>query len=179
MAGILPNDMKAPSCSNPAAEIQDPLLAHIFRAYREQNEFAYQRAELSQQISDILEADIQVECERAFGTGETRERYKRDFRRFQEFCKAEKLPALPTSPEAVAYFILARAGQGDAPHALARMVSAIKFVHGLDDKGWSFDDVMIRAALRFVRRHWDEEAANGAPKPNGSAHTQTEKGSDE
>ena len=136
----------------------DPVWIAIEQA-NERIRFEDERASLSQILGKILAKDLQAEAERQLGTDATQATYRGDFKRFKSFCERERLSYLPTSPEAVAWYLIHRAAEGAKPKALDRAIAAIKFYHLIDDRSYSFDDVTVRAALRFSRRNFEAEKA--------------------
>jgi hypothetical protein len=140
----------------------DPV-AVACREWSEARELDHERNSLAQDLKAVLAEDIAAETERAFGTPSTRAAYKREFKRFREFCQTEELSWLPTTPETVAYYLIARGGEGASIKSLERAIAAIAFVHRLSDRSWSFDDMMIRAAMRNCKRRLAEEK-NGKPQ---------------
>jgi site-specific recombinase XerD len=108
-------------------------------------------------LHDILYDDIKAETDRAYGSETTRASYKSDFGKFKEWATEQGLPYLPTSPEVISHWLIEEAGAGMRPERLARCVNAIKFFHEWADKPCPTDDVLVRAALRWARRHWEEE----------------------
>jgi hypothetical protein len=136
------------------------------REWREARDLDHERNNLAQDLKAVLAEDIAAETERAFGTLLTRAAYKREFKRFREFCQREALSWLPTTPETVAYYLIARCGDGASIKSLERAIAAIAFVHRLSDRSWSFDDMMIRAAMRHCRRRLAEETNSTDESPN-------------
>ena len=127
------------------------------KQYRANDALERERGQLSKDLAHILGGRHRAETERAFGTESTRATYKREFKRFRAFCLEQDLSSLPTTPEAIAFYMLARCADGATPKALERALAAITFVHRLSDISWSFDDVIIRAAMRLCRRKSTEQ----------------------
>jgi hypothetical protein len=155
----------------------DPLMVAIRETARVR-EIESKRARLAHQLSGILDSDLKFEVDRLLGNGyaeNTRKNYKSDFQKFREFCAAADLPSLPSVPEAIAQYIIARGADGANPHVLERAVSAIKYVHTLHDRsghrltdhGCNCEDPVVKAALRFVRRHLDGEKVKPTKPPDG------------
>jgi len=116
----------------------------------------------------VLDADLKWATDRALGknfSASTARQYKDIFRAFAAFCDEHKYPSLPTAPEILASYLLEQAAAGMKPSALDRIVAGVKWAHRLADLGGkqalhlacSFDDPIIPAVLRFVRRNWDAE----------------------
>jgi hypothetical protein len=95
----------------------------------------------------------------------TARQYKDIFRAFAAFCDENKYPSLPTTPEILASYLLDQAAAGMKPSKLDRIIAGVKWAHRLSDLGGkqalhlacSFDDPIIPAVLRFVRRNWEAE----------------------
>lgn len=135
----------------------------IFKAIedkRRQLESERTRVLLAEPLNTILYDDIVFETNRAFGTENTRANYKSDFQKYAEWCRDNKLPSLPTSPEVVAHYLIEMA-KDHKPERLARSVAAIAYTHEWSDLPWR-DDVVIRAALRGARRCHEQAAAEKA-----------------
>jgi hypothetical protein len=119
-------------------------------------ERAQQRIELAKIISTLCYDELIAETGKAAGTESTRQTYRNDFNRIESWCRDQHLPALPTSPEVLAFFIITQA-QEFRPERLQRVISAIKYFHNWAEQPLADDDVQVKAALRFVRRCAEEQ----------------------
>ena len=119
-------------------------------------ERAQQRVELAKIISTLCYDELIAETNKVAGTESTRQTYRNDFNRFESWCRAQQLPALPTNPEVLAFFIITQA-QELRPERLQRVVSAIKYFHNWAEQPLADDDVQVKAAFRFVRRCAEEQ----------------------
>jgi hypothetical protein len=138
----------------------------VFKAIEEKRrrlEFEHTRVLLGEPLNVILYDDIVFETNRAFCSEETRATYRSDFNKFQEWCRENKLSSLPTSPEIVAHFLIEMALE-HPPERLGRIVGAIAYTHEWSDLPWR-DDVVVKAALRWAKRCYEQEAAKRAEQP--------------
>jgi hypothetical protein len=170
--GILPDDLSkeniARILSRPDTGPLDPNDPLILAATERGQRLAFeaQRVELAGILTDFLYNEIRLETDFAYGTENTRTCYKSDFKSFKEWCAENALPFLPTCPEVVAHFLIEAAAHGVRPKKLERTVAAIAFYHEWADKPFRSNDVLIRAALRWIRRALDRErAAKEEDKP--------------
>jgi len=78
--------------------------------------------------------------------------YTSDARVFQEWCARFGFRPLPTSPEAVAAFLVSEAEDGRAASTLGRRLAAIRYAHKLAGAADPTDDEGVRAAMKGARR---------------------------
>jgi site-specific recombinase XerD len=78
--------------------------------------------------------------------------YRGDALIFQAWCDRFGFRSLPTTPEAVAAFIVAEAEAGRAASTLGRRIAAIRYAHKLAKAPDPTDDEGVRAALKGARR---------------------------
>ena len=156
MRGILP-DNPATFRSNAQGGVLDPQhpVAKAIDERVSRIKLEISRAGMAQMLSDLLYDDIKAETDRAYGSKSTRESYTLDFNKFREWCIGEGLSYLPTSPEIVAHYVVAHGEM--RPERLARATSAIAYVHSWADLPYRSDDVLVKAAMRFVRRCHEQE----------------------
>jgi len=122
-------------------------------------------------LEAVLAEELKSECEDH--SAETKRQYALDIRRFKRWCVEGGLPYLPARPEAVATFLLEIAGGGGKPPALRsliRMASAIAYLHKLGQAQNPCDDVLVRAALSWIRKRHAE--ANAEAKHNAEANAE-------
>ncbi len=82
----------------------------------------------------------------------TRKAYGTDFRLFAAWCEVKGAASLPASPETVAAFLAAEAGQGVKPSTLGRRVAAIRYAHKLATLPTPTDAEAVKATVRGIRR---------------------------
>lgn len=134
-------------------------------AYREKVERIAQeeeRIELAKQLHFVLYEDLMAVTQAAEGTPQTRSAYKSDMAKFREWCVENGLDFLPTTPEIAAHYIV-HAALSTPPARLHRIWNAIQYFHEWHHGGRLPDDLIVKAALRFARRCYEEEMA----KPEG------------
>jgi hypothetical protein len=170
--GILPNDIDtAPALAIPhkrrtpqERQKDEQAFLRIVDERIKHLSLEHQRAALGQMLTDLLYEDIKYETNRAFGTQTTRDTYTNDFNRFKSWCLDEGLPYLPTSPEIVAHWIMSNTEM--QPARLVRTTNAIAYMHMVADKPYRDGDVLVKAALRWKRRHAEvQEQPQANPGP--------------
>jgi site-specific recombinase XerD len=82
----------------------------------------------------------------------TRRAYRSDFQRFDAWCIARGVTAIPAEPHVVAAFLASEAEAGTKPSTLARRVAAIRYAHRLDGHEPPTSAEAVRATLRGIRR---------------------------
>lgn len=78
--------------------------------------------------------------------------YTSDARVFQDWCAQFGFRSLPSTPEAVAAFIVSEAEAGRAASTLGRRLAAIRYAHKLARAADPTDDEGVRAAMKGARR---------------------------
>jgi hypothetical protein len=143
----------------------DPLRVAIEETVRDRQTEAM-RTHLGHSLRGIFDDEMEAETGRLLALPEkTMRAYKAAFASFKAWCHEEGLPSLPTVPEAIAHYLVDRAAQDVKPKALDQIIAAIKWVHDIADNtghrplssGCTFDAPVIRAAVRWVERIWDED----------------------
>jgi len=82
----------------------------------------------------------------------TRRAYRGGLAAFRAWCEAEKVDALPASPETVAAFLAAKADAGLKPATLGQRVAAIRWAHGAAGFELPTDSKLVRSTLQGIRR---------------------------
>jgi hypothetical protein len=77
---------------------------------------------------------------------------KSDLEAFDSWCRRTKQIALPATPELVAAYLDARAGQGAKPASLARYKASIAKIHQLLDLKDPTQAELVKLRLRAIRR---------------------------
>jgi hypothetical protein len=124
------------------------------------------RIHLAHSLRGIFDDDLEAQNNRLLALPEKQMRaFKQHFADFKAWCHEEGIPSLPTVPEAVAHYIVDRAAKDIKAKQLEQIVEAVRWVHALADMGQrrlpgycDFDAPIIRAALVWVDRMWDEDA---------------------
>jgi site-specific recombinase XerD len=81
----------------------------------------------------------------------TRRAYRTDFLRFEAWCTAHAVSALPAMPETVAAFIATEATRSKFS-TIRRRLAAIRYVHKLARLPLPTDDEQVSATVRGIRR---------------------------
>src|SRR5262249_41827818 len=82
----------------------------------------------------------------------TRRAYKSAFALFRSRCEANRPPALPAAPAAVAAFLAAEASGGVKVATISRRLAAIRYAHKLADHEPPTNSEAVKATLRGIRR---------------------------
>jgi hypothetical protein len=177
---LLPDDMKPPATVPGVSflDSNDPLMVAI-ELTRQCRQTEQLRVDLAHQLRGVFDDELQAELEKLTGGGlsaNTLRSYKAMFSAFRDFCSAEKLPSLPTTPEVVAHYIVAKAAEDTSPRELERTVSAIKWAHVVADQSphrlfhghtGNPDDVVVKAALAWARKcHENRKKASREEQSN-------------
>ncbi|WP_413629926.1 tyrosine-type recombinase/integrase [Novosphingobium sp. JCM 18896] len=88
---------------------------------------------------------------------------KSDLEAFDLWCRKIKRPALPATPELVADYLDARAGQGARPASLSRYKASIAKIHQLLDLKDPTQTELVKLRLRAIRR--DKGSAQAQARP--------------
>jgi hypothetical protein len=147
-------------------ERDDPLRVAIDESNR-CRETEVMRIHLAHALRGIFDDELEAQTSRLLALPErTMRTFKAAFAQFKAWCHDEGLPSLPTCPECVAHYLIDRAAKDVKAKALEQIVEAIRWVHQLADLGQrrlpghcDFDAPVIRAALVWVQRCWDEDEA--------------------
>ena len=78
--------------------------------------------------------------------------YMSDVKAFEAWCLRYGFRPLPTSPEAVAGFLVAEAEGGRSASTIGRRLAAIRFAHKLAKAPDPTDDEDVRAVMKGIRR---------------------------
>jgi hypothetical protein len=125
------------------------------------------RIHLAHALRGIFDDDLEAQNNRLLALPDRQMRaFKQHFAHFKAWCHDEGLPSLPTVPEVIAHYLVDGAAKDIKAKQLEQIVEAIRWVHQLADMGQrrlpgycDFDAPVIRAALVWVQRCWDEEEA--------------------
>jgi hypothetical protein len=190
--GLLPDNMQPP-LTVPGVSFLDPnnpVMVAIEETAKLRGLEQF-RTELAHYLNDILGDDLQDELAKLVGDGmseSTIRSYKSEFTKFRDWCIGEKLPSLRSTPEVIAYYVVARTGEGVRPKDLERAVSAIRWMHTVyDNAGHALshgcgnpEDVLVKAALRWARKchennkktssHDEEQPTQEMKGTNGHGH---------
>jgi hypothetical protein len=177
MTGILPDRIDVNAPPRPRQPyVNDPGVDKFILAAIEETkrcrDLEAQRAQLARHIDGTFDGELRTATDRALGKNyphNTVRAYKNEFSKFREWCVAEGFSSLPSIPEAVAYYLLVRAGDGAKPAVLERAVSAIRYAHVLFDHSGhrlmahhcDFNAPVIAAVLSRTRKRWAEEQEKG------------------
>jgi site-specific recombinase XerC len=88
---------------------------------------------------------------------------KSDLEAFDSWCRRTKQIALPATPELVADYLDARAGQGAKPASLARYKASIAKIHQLLDLKDPTQAELVKLRLRAIRRAKGTAQAQARP----------------
>src|SRR5215475_13330900 len=108
--------------------------------------------------ANALPASLGPEMEEAAGYARaekaeaTRRAYRSDFALFRSWCDTKRVPALPSSPEAVAAYLAAEANRGAKIATIARRLAAIRYAHKLAGHEPPTNTEVVKATLRGIRR---------------------------
>jgi integrase len=111
------------------------------------------KAQVDAQLSVLVPAaELAVGYARAAKADRTREEYAKQWKKFQHFCDAQELPALPATPQAVAMYLSVRADAGKKVSTLAQALAAIRHKHdelGLDAPN---DHRIVKLTMAGIRK---------------------------
>ncbi len=93
----------------------------------------------------------------------TRRAYRSSLAAFRAWCEAEKVDALPASPESVAAFLAAEADAGLKPATLGQRQAAIRWAHEAAGYEPPTKSKLVGAALKGIRRKLGTAPAQKAP----------------
>ena len=88
---------------------------------------------------------------------------KSDLEAFDLWCRRMKRIALPATPEIVAHYLDARAGQGAKPASLGRYKASIAKIHQLLDLKDPTQADLVKLRLRAIRREKGTAQAQARP----------------
>jgi hypothetical protein len=146
-------------------ERDDPLRLSIEDAIR-YREIEALRIHLAHSLRGIFDDQLEAQNSRLLALQERQMRaFKQYFADFKAWCAEERLPSLPTVPEAIAHYIVDLAAKDMTAKKIEQIVEAIRWVHALADMDrrlpgfCDFDAPIIRAALVWVQQIWDDDDA--------------------
>lgn len=95
--------------------------------------------------------------------GSTRRAYASDAQRFEDWCHAKGLPAIPASPAAVAVYLAALADRGCRPSTIERALAGIAHAHRSRGFEWQRAHPAITAVMTGIRRRCGTAPSRKAP----------------
>jgi hypothetical protein len=119
--------------------------------------FEQKRVELGQELVSIFYDDVVAETNKDYASPSMRESYKVLFSAFQTWCAEQEHPSLPSCPEVVVLYLLVKAGERTPLSQLSRIINAVRHYHRWAEKPFDAEDVLIRAAMRWIKRRYDEQ----------------------
>jgi hypothetical protein len=168
--GVLPDDIGTPA----AAERHAAWSLERERELRVLGDFAQAQAARADEIAIevevmretlevILAEDLRLEIDAALKTASA------NFKTFRQFAEHARLPWLPAHPETVASYLLELGPDG--MKAITRAVAAISREHNKVGHPDPCDDVLVRAALRWLRRqHQCAKVQDDGPAADTAIH---------
>jgi len=93
----------------------------------------------------------------------TRRAYRASLAAFRAWCEAEKVDALPASPESVAAFLAAEAGAGLKASTLGQRVAAIQWAHKAVGLESPTNTMLVEATHKGIRRELGTAPNQKAP----------------
>jgi len=93
-----------------------------------QRQRASDRTRDARMLAEILGEDLAYENDRLLGKGRTegtQRSFKSHFKQFKAWCDEISAPALPTTPEILAAYVLRRFVEGESPTRIQQRVSAV------------------------------------------------------
>jgi len=82
----------------------------------------------------------------------TRAAYRSDIAVFRNWCELRGVEPVPASPETVASFAAAQAGQGLKPSTISRKLAAIRMLHRAAGHEPPTSSEIVTATMRGIRR---------------------------
>ncbi len=128
----------------------------------ETNDLAWEVTKLKAGASVTVNAEL-IAAYQAASSPHSIRALKSDLEAFDAWCRRTKRIALPATPEIVADYLDARAGQGAKPASLSRYKASIAKIHQLLDLKDPTQAELVKLRLRAIRR--EKGAAQAQARP--------------
>jgi hypothetical protein len=103
-------------------------------------------------LGQVLRDDLRSEIAETMNAPPAAEaRHRSEFSRFRRFAEENGMPWLPSYPEVIASYLVERAQDGLRP--ALRALTSIEREHAKVGHTSPTTDVLVRAALKWVRKH--------------------------
>lgn len=154
----------APGASDPhkAAENGGSARAVVARVAAAMPAIAWTATQMRAGTRIVIDAELFAAFEAASSPHSLRA-LKSDLEAFDSWCRRMKRIALPATPELVADYLDARAGQGTKPASLARYKASIAKIHQLLDLKDPTQAELVKLRLRAIRRAKGTAQAQARP----------------
>ncbi|AEG51692.1 integrase domain protein SAM domain protein (plasmid) [Sphingobium chlorophenolicum L-1] len=154
----------APGASDPhkAAENGGSARAVVARVAAALPAIAWTATQMRAGTRIVIDAELFAAFEAASSPHSLRA-LKSDLEAFDSWCRRMKRIALPATPELVADYLDARAGQGAKPASLARYKASIAKIHQLLDLKDPTQAELVKLRLRAIRRAKGTAQAQARP----------------
>lgn len=105
-------------------------------------------------LEHILEKQLEDLATKSPSTART---YKQDMKRFSRWCAEIGIRSRPAAPETVAAFLLEDSVNGRTLGSTKRVSAAISYAHKLGECHDPTDDILVRAAIRWIQERNKEQ----------------------